>query len=72
MLSSIWIVSALVATAMAAPTQTYATESALPPPEMEALSSYFEALISKVLAGRGSGQGPSCNLENAVLPVACK
>ncbi|KIN01665.1 hypothetical protein OIDMADRAFT_18602 [Oidiodendron maius Zn] len=70
MLSSIWVISALLATTMAAPTQTYSSQSAEPLTETEALSSYFEALVSKVQAAKGSGQGPSCDLGSAVLPVA--
>jgi hypothetical protein len=72
MLSSFWLVSAMCALATAAPTQSYSTESAQPFPEVEALSAYFEALMSKVQAGKGAWSAPSCDLSNAVLPAACK
>lgn len=71
MLSSIWIVSALCALTIAAPTHTYSSESAQPRPEIEALSAYFEALVSKVQDRKGAG-APSCDLNKAVLPVTCE
>jgi hypothetical protein len=71
MLSSIWVMSALCAIALSAPTLTYSTMSAEPQAEVEELSQYFQLLASKVKTGKGTGQAPSCNPENALMPVAC-
>jgi hypothetical protein len=71
MLSKIWAVSALCAVALSAPTLTYSSGAAERPAEMEVLSEYFQMLASKVQAGRNMAQAPVCNLNNAVLPVAC-
>lgn len=72
MVSSIWIVSALCATALAAPTLTYSSNAAALPAEMKVLSEYFQLLGSKVQAGKNMAQAPVCNLNNAVMPIACK
>lgn len=71
MLSSIWIVSALCATALSAPTLTFSADAAARPAEMQVLSEYFQMLGSKVQAGKNMAQAPVCNLDNAVMPVAC-
>jgi hypothetical protein len=72
MLSSIWIVSALCATAFSAPTLTFSSNAAARPAEMKVLSDYFQMLGSKVQEGKNMAQAPVCNLNNAVIPVACK
>jgi hypothetical protein len=71
MLAKLWVVSALCAVALSAPTLTY-SQGAASPAEMKVLSDYFQMLASKVQAGRGMAEAPVCGLSNAVLPVACK
>jgi hypothetical protein len=71
MLSSLWVMSALCALTLSAPTLTYSTQSTEPQAEVEQLSQYFQLLASKVQTGKGTGQAPSCNPGNAVMPVAC-
>jgi hypothetical protein len=72
MLSSIWIISALCATALSAPTLTFSSDAAVRPVEMIVLSDYFQMLGSKIQAGKNMAQAPVCDLNNAVMPVACK
>ncbi|TAQ85678.1 hypothetical protein B7494_g5992 [Chlorociboria aeruginascens] len=65
MFSKLWIVSALCATALAAPpTTTFAA-----PGDMKVLSEYFSMLGQKVEAGKRMATAPVCNLNNAALPV---
>jgi hypothetical protein len=67
-----WVMSALCAVALSAPTLTYNPEAAQRPVEMQILAEYFQMLGDKVQAGRGMAEAPVCNMNNAVLPVACK
>jgi len=69
MLSSVWVVSALCAVALSAPTLPYETKSTAGAANMAVLSEYFSLLGSKVQAGRGQ-TAPVCDLSNAVMPVA--
>ncbi|PBP28878.1 malate dehydrogenase [Diplocarpon rosae] len=69
MLAQIWLVSALCAGALAAPTLTTAG-SARKPANRKILSDYFRMLGRKIQAGRDMAEAPVCNMENAVLPVA--
>jgi hypothetical protein len=70
MFCSIWVVSALCATALAAPTLTIS--SVARPAEIMVLSEYFQMLGSKVQAEKHMAQAPVCDLNNAVMPVAGK
>ncbi|KAG0651862.1 hypothetical protein D0Z07_1298 [Hyphodiscus hymeniophilus] len=70
MLYSIWMVSALCATALSAPTLTFSSDAAARPVEMKVLSEYFQMLGSKVQEGKKMAQAPVCNMNNAVMPVA--
>ena len=72
MLSPVWVVSALCAIATAAPTFSYNPGAAERPVEMRILSEYFQMLGHKVESGRNMAQAPMCNMNNAVLPVACE
>lgn len=65
-----WVMSALCAVALSAPTLTYNPSAAQRPVEMQILSEYFQMLGEKIQAGRGMAQAPVCNMNNAVLPVA--
>ncbi len=71
MLSQIWVVSALCAGALAAPTFTYSAGSAERPTDMKVLSDYFQMLGRKIQEGKNMAATPVCNLQNAVMPVAC-
>lgn len=71
MLSQIWVVSALCAGALAAPTLTYSAGSAERPADMKILSDYFQMLGRKIQQGKNMAVAPVCNLQNAVMPVAC-
>jgi len=66
----VWIMSALSAVAVAAP--TFAIPAGARPGEMQILSEYFQMLGSKVQAGRNMASSPVCDLNNAVMPVACE
>jgi len=71
----LWVLSALCAVVLSAPappTLTYSAGAAERPAEMQILSEYFTMLGQKVQAGRKMAQAPVCNINNAVLPVACK
>lgn len=70
MRSSIWAASMLCATALSAP--TYSTSAAARPVEMKDLSDYFQLLGRKVQDGEDMAQAPVCNMNNAVMPIACK
>jgi hypothetical protein len=70
MLSSIWLLSALCATALSSPTLPLSSDAGARSVEMKVLSEYFQMLGSKVQAGRQMAQAPVCNLNNAVMPVA--
>jgi len=71
MLSNIWIVSALCAVTLAAPTLTYSAGSAERPENMKVLSDYFQMLGHKIQAGKNMAVAPVCDLQKAVMPVAC-
>ena len=71
MLANIWILSALCAGAIAAPTLSYSTKAVEKPADMKLLASYFKLLADKVQAGRNMAEAPVCNLANAVLPTTC-
>jgi len=68
MLCKLWIVSALCAVVLSAP--TLSISAAERPAEMKILSDYFQMLASKVQAGRNMAQAPVCDVNNAQLPVA--
>jgi len=72
MFSKVLVTSALCAIASASPLLPYSQQAAERPAEMQVLSDYFSMLGHKVQAGRQMSQAPVCNLNNAVLPVACK
>jgi hypothetical protein len=72
MFSKVLLTSALCAVALASPMLPYNSEAAQRPAEMKVLSEYFSMLGHKVQAGKQMSQAPMCNLNNAVLPVACK
>lgn len=67
-----YVMSALCAVALSAPTLTYNSGAAERPVEMQVLSQYFQMLGEKVQAGRSMSAAPVCDMNNAVLPVACK
>ncbi|KAE8451200.1 hypothetical protein EG329_004364 [Mollisiaceae sp. DMI_Dod_QoI] len=69
MFCKIWVMSALCAGALSAPTLTYSSGAAERPAEMQILSEYFQMLGQKVQAGRNMAEAPVCNMNNAVLPV---
>jgi len=68
MLCKLWIVSALCAVVLSAP--TLSVSAAERPAEMKILSDYFQMLASKVQAGKNMAQAPVCNVNNAQMPVA--
>lgn len=70
MLYKLWVVSALCAVALSAP--TLSVSAAERPAEMKILSDYFQMLASKVQAGRNMAQAPVCDVDNAKMPVACE
>lgn len=72
MLFQIWIVSALCAGALAAPTLTYSAGSADKPADVKILTDYFQMLGKKIQAGKNMAVAPVCNLDNAKMPVACE
>jgi hypothetical protein len=72
MFSKVLVTSVLCALAAASPFLPYNTQAAQRPAEMKVLSEYFSMLGNKVQAGRQMSQAPVCNMNNAVLPVACK
>jgi len=67
MLSKIWVVSALSAVAMCAPTLN--SNAVQVPADMEVLSDYFNLLASKIQNGRNMAAAPGCDLSKAVMPV---
>jgi hypothetical protein len=69
MRSSIWAAYMLCATALSAP--TYSTSAAARPVEMKDLSDNFQLLGRKVKNGEDLAQAPVCNMNNAVMPIAC-
>lgn len=70
MFSAIWVLSALCATALSAP--TFSTVAAARPVEIKILSEYFQMLGREVQAAKNIVPAPACNMNNAVMPVACK
>jgi hypothetical protein len=72
MLSKIWAISALCAVTLSSPTLNFSPGAAERPAEMKILSEYFSTLGQKVQEGKDMAQAPVCNLNNAVLPVACE
>jgi hypothetical protein len=72
MLSIIWTLSALCAVALSSPVLNFSPGAAERPAEMKILSEYFSMLGQKVQEGKNMAQAPVCNLNNAVLPVACE
>jgi hypothetical protein len=60
----------LCATALSAP--TYSPSAAARPVEMKDLSDYFQLLGRKAQDGEDMAQAPVCNLNNAVMLIACK
>jgi len=72
MFSKVLVISALCAAAFASPLLPYSQQAAERPAEMQVLSEYFSMLGQKVQAGRQMSEAPVCNLNNALLPVACK
>lgn len=70
MFSAIWVVSALCTIALSAP--TFSTFAATQPVKMRVLSEYFQMLGRKVQAGKNIAEAPVCNMNNAVMPGACK
>jgi hypothetical protein len=70
MRSSLWAASVLCATALSAP--TYSTSAAARSVEMRVLSGYFQLLGRKVQDEKNMAQAPVCNMNNAVMPIACK
>ncbi|RDL40394.1 Uncharacterized protein BP5553_00373 [Venustampulla echinocandica] len=67
MLSELWVVSALCAVALSAP--TFSMSAVERPVEMKVLSDYFQMLSAKVQEGKKMAQAPVCDLSRAVLPV---
>lgn len=63
---SLWIASALVACATAAPPYNPGAASSS---EMKVISEYFQMLGSKVLAGKSMSDTPVCDLSAAEMPV---
>lgn len=72
MFAKVLAASALCAVVLASPTLPYSPQAAERPAEMKVLSDYFSMLGHKVQEGRLMSEAPVCNLDNAVLPVACK
>ena len=70
MLSKIYLISALCATAFSAPTLSYSPSAVAITPDMKVLSDYFRLLASKIQAGRNMAAAPVCNLANAQLPAS--
>jgi hypothetical protein len=70
MRSSLWAASVLCATALSA--LTYSTSAGARPVEMRVLSGYFQLLGRKVQDEKNMAQAPVCNMNNAVMPIACK
>lgn len=63
MLSSFWVMAALGACALSAPTAPPA------PMDMSVLSAYFQLLASKVEAAKQMSSTPVCDLDLAVMPA---
>jgi hypothetical protein len=72
MLCKLWIVSALCAVVLSAPTLSFSSVAAERRTEMKILSDYFQMLASKVQEGRNMAQAPVCDVSKAQMPVACK
>ncbi|KAG9247612.1 hypothetical protein BJ878DRAFT_156579 [Calycina marina] len=70
MLSEVYILSALCATALSAPTLSYSASGTAVAPDMSFLTDYFQLLASKVQEGRDMSSAPVCNLNNAELPAS--
>jgi len=70
MLSKLWIVSALSAIALCAPTLN--TNAAEVPAEMEVLSQYFNLLAAKIQTGRSMAVAATCDMSSAVMPTDCE
>ena len=66
MRSSLWIASALVVLASAAPPYN---PNAASSSEMKIISEYFQVIGSKILAGKSMSQEPVCDLSVAQMPV---
>lgn len=68
MLCNFWVVSALVATVISAP--TLPSVPVVQPASMTILSNYFNLLAGKVAAGKSMAAAPVCDLSKATLPTS--
>lgn len=66
------LVSALCATALAAPPYPELNVHAATSTSSDDLSEYFNMLAHKISSGKQMASSPVCDLSNAVLPTACK
>lgn len=69
MLSQYWVVSALCAVTLAAPTLPYYTNATTKPAEMTILADYFR-LLGENVASLRSGEAPVCDFTKASMPEA--
>lgn len=67
--ASLWLVSALGFSAMAAPTFPALNKDTVTPQSLELLAEYFDLLASKVQESRFPGEAPTCDMSTIVPPI---